>query len=297
MQGGPERALPFFCFIMLEKLVGKSCRLCPRECGVDRNIQRGICKTGNKLKIASFNLHYGEEPPISGKNGSGTIFFVGCNMSCIYCQNYPISQLVKPGREVSSEELADIMIKLQKRGAHNINLVTPSHFVHLIVDSIKIARNKGLAIPIVYNTSSYDKEDVVLALNEYVDVYLADLKYVDRGLSRTLSGVENYFEVASRALLAMYKTKGKLELENGIAKKGLIVRHLVLPNALENTRKALEWIKHNLSGVSVSVMFQYFPAYKALSHPSIGRKVNLDEYLYVCDLIDRLELDGFIQQI
>ena len=282
---------------MFEELVGRSCRLCPRECGVDRSIYRGVCKTKNTLKIASFNLHYGEEPPISGKRGSGTIFFVGCNMSCIYCQNYPISQLVKPGREVSVEELADIMIKLQKRGAHNINLVTPSHFVHLIVDSIKIARNRGLTIPIVYNTSSYDKEEVILALNDYIDVYLADLKYMDGELSKTLSGVKNYFEVASRALLAMYKTKGRLSLEDGIARKGLIVRHLVLPDALENTRKVLEWIKYNLKGVSVSVMFQYFPAYKALNHPSIGRKVNLDEYLYVCELIDKLELNGFVQQI
>ena len=282
---------------MFEELVGKSCRLCPRECGADRSIHRGLCKTGNTLKIASFNIHHGEEPPISGKRGSGTIFFVGCNMSCIYCQNYPISQLVKPKREVSIEELANIMIRLQKRGAHNINLVTPSHFVHLIVESIEIARNRGLTIPIVYNTSSYDKEEVVLALKEYVDVYLADLKYVDGELSKKLSGVENYFEVASRALLAMYKTKGKLTLENGVARKGLIVRHLVLPNALENTRKALEWIKYNLDGATVSVMFQYFPAYKALNHPSIGRKVNLDEYLYVCELIDKLELNGFIQQI
>ena len=282
---------------MFEELVGKSCRLCPRECGADRSIHRGLCKTGNTLKIASFNIHHGEEPPISGKRGSGTIFFVGCNMSCIYCQNYPISQLVKPNREVSIEELANIMIRLQKRGAHNINLVTPSHFVHLIVESIEIARNRGLTIPIVYNTSSYDKEEVVLTLKEYVDVYLADLKYVDGELSKKLSGVENYFEVASRALLAMYKTKGKLTLENGVARKGLIVRHLVLPNALENTRKALEWIKYNLDGATVSVMFQYFPAYKALNHPSIGRKVNLDEYLYVCELIDKLELNGFIQQI
>ncbi len=282
---------------MFEELVGKSCRLCPRECGADRSIHRGLCKTGNTLKIASFNIHHGEEPPISGKRGSGTIFFVGCNMSCIYCQNYPISQLVKPKREVSIEELANIMIRLQKRGAHNINHVTPSHFVHLIVESIEIARNRGLTIPIVYNTSSYDKEEVVLALEEYIDVYLADLKYVDGELSKKLSGVENYFEVASRALLAMYKTKGKLTLENGVARKGLIVRHLVLPNALENTRKALEWIKYNLDGATVSVMFQYFPAYKALNHPSIGRKVNLDEYLYVCELIDKLELNGFIQQI
>ena len=283
--------------VKIKDLVGNSCKLCPRECGIDRNRFKGLCKTSNQLEIASYNIHCGEEPPISGKNGSGTIFFVGCNLSCIYCQNYPISQLVKAKRSVTVEDLADIMLKLQKRKAHNINLVTPSHFVHLITEAIEKARNKGLTIPIVYNTSSYDKEGVIYALDDFVDVYLADLKYVDGKISKELSGVSNYFDVATKAILAMYKTKGKLVLKDGIAKKGLIVRHLVLPGFLENTKKVLYWIKENLPYVTVSVMFQYFPAYKALNHEKLKRKINADEYFYVLELVEKLGLDGYIQEV
>ncbi len=283
--------------VKLKDLVGNSCKLCPRECGVDRNRFKGLCKTYNKLEIASYNIHCGEEPPISGKNGSGTIFFAGCNLGCIYCQNYPISQLVKAKRAVTTEELADIMLKLQRKKAHNINLVTPSHFVHLITEAIKIARNKGLTIPIVYNTSSYDKEEVIYALDDFVDVYLADLKYTDNKISKELSGVSNYFDVATKAILAMYRTKGKLVLKDGIAKKGLIVRHLVLPGFLKNTERALYWIKENIPDVTVSVMFQYFPAYKALNHEKLNRKINPDEYFYVLNLVEKLELDGYIQEV
>ncbi len=281
----------------LDSLVGNSCKLCPRECGVDRNKIRGLCKTFNRLEIASYNIHCGEEPPISGKNGSGTIFFVGCNLGCIYCQNYPISQLVKAKKAVSTSELADIMLQLQRRNAHNINLVTPSHFVHLIVDAIEIARNRGLKIPIVYNTSSYDKDEVIYALNDFVDVYLADLKYADDKISKELSGVSNYFGVATKAIVAMHETKGKLILKDGLAKRGLIVRHLVLPGFLENTEKVLRWLKNNIPNVTVSVMFQYFPAYKALRYPSINRKINAEEYFTVLELINKLELNGFVQEI
>jgi len=283
--------------LTLKDLVGNSCKLCPRECGVNRNRFKGLCKTSNKLEIASYNIHCGEEPPISGKNGSGTIFFAGCSMGCIYCQNYPISQLVKAKRTVTTEELADMILKLQKKGAHNINLVTPSHFVHLIVDAIEIARNKGLTIPIVYNTSSYDKEEVIYALRDFVDVYLADLKYTDNEMSKELSGVSDYFDVAKRAILAMYETKGRLILKDGIAKRGLIVRHLVLPGFLENTERSLRWLKENVPDVTVSVMFQYFPAYKALKHEKLNRKINADEYFYVLDLVEKLGLDGYIQEV
>jgi len=281
----------------LESLVGGHCKLCPRECGDDRNNGRGTCGMGNDLEISSYNIHHGEEPPISWRNGSGTIFFAGCNMACIYCQNYPISQLMKAKRKVSIGELADIMLKLQNKGVHNINLVTPSHFVHLIVEAIKIAKNRGLKVPIVYNTSSYDKVEVIYALEDYIDIYLADLKYVDGGLSKSLSGVSNYFEVASKAILAMYETKGRLVLEDGVAKRGVIVRHLVLPNLVDNSRKVFEWIKANLPDITVSVMYQYFPAYKALNHSEIGRKINIDEYFYVSELIESLSIQGYIQEI
>ncbi|WP_025209650.1 radical SAM protein [Hippea sp. KM1] len=282
---------------MLKYLVEGNCRLCPRNCKANRSRGRGLCKTSSKLEIASFNLHFGEEPPISGKNGSGTIFFAGCNMGCIYCQNYPISQLKSAFREVEIDELADIMIRLQKRGAHNINFVTPSHFAHLLVDAIELARSKGLSIPIVYNTSSYDKEEVIYALEGYVDVYLGDLKYTDDKLSMELSGVNDYFDVATRALKAMFNTKGRLVLEDGIAKQGLIVRHLVLPGCIENSKKALLWIRDNLPDVDVSVMFQYFPAYKAFLHPLIKRKISPDEYFEIVDFVHELGLKGYIQQV
>ena len=281
----------------LNDLVGNSCKLCPRECGVDRNKSKGLCKTSNRLEIASYNVHCGEEPPVSGKNGSGTIFFAGCNLGCIYCQNYPISQLVKAKKVISTDGLANIMLELQRRKAHNINLVTPSHFVHLIVEAVKIAKNRGLKIPIIYNTSSYDKEEVIYALDNFVDVYLSDLKYADDKISKELSGVSNYFNVATRAILAMHETKGELILKDGLAKEGLIVRHLVLPGFLENTEKVLRWLKNNISNVTVSIMFQYFPVYKALSHSKINRKVNVEEYFAVLELVDKLNLNGFVQEI
>ena len=281
--------------IGIEELVFPKCRLCPRQCGVDRNKYRGLCKTKNELEIASYNLHFGEEPPISGINGSGTIFFAGCNLSCVYCQNYPISQLKSAYRQVSTDELAGIMIKLQKRGAHNINLVTPSHFVHLICNSIDKARTQGLNIPIVYNTSSYDREDVVLYLEKYVDIYLADLKYTDSSLSKSLSGVSDYFEIATKALLTMYKTKGALKVKKGIAISGLLIRHLILPGHLDNTIKALEWIENNLPKVPVSLMSQYFPAYRALKFKDINRKLQKFEYNKVLSYLNRTQIDGFIQ--
>ncbi len=281
--------------IDIEELVFPKCRLCPRQCGVDRNKYRGLCKTKNELEMASYNLHFGEEPPISGINGSGTIFFAGCNLSCVYCQNYPISQLKSAYRQISTDELAGIMIKLQKRGAHNINLVTPSHFVHLICNSIDKARTQGLNIPIVYNTSSYDREDVVLYLEKYVDIYLADLKYTDSSLSKSLSGVSDYFEIATKALLTMYKTKGALKIKNGIAISGLLIRHLILPGHLDNTIKALEWIENNLPKVPVSLMSQYFPAYRALKFKDINRKLQKIEYNKVLSYLNRTQIDGFIQ--
>ncbi|WP_035586779.1 radical SAM protein [Hippea jasoniae] len=282
---------------MFEKFFKAGCRLCPRNCGIDRNKFRGLCKTRNRLEIASFNIHCGEEPPISGLEGSGTIFFAGCNLSCIYCQNYPISQLKAAYKTISIEELAEIMLKLQERKAHNINLVTPSHFVHLIVEAIEIAKKKGLSIPIVYNTSSYDKVEVIRLLSDYVDIYLADLKYADDELAFEFSKVKNYVQTAKAALLEMYKTKGKLKTKNGIAYQGLIVRHLVLPGFVGNSKAVLKWIKESLPGVDVSVMFQYFPAFKAIDKPPLNRKISLEEYQEICDYLAELDLDGFIQQI
>jgi len=281
----------------LDDLVKKNCILCPRECKVNRNLHNGLCKTRNKVEIASYNLHFGEEPPISGKNGSGAIFFAGCNLSCVYCQNYPISQLKSAYRTISTEELADIMIKLQKRGAHNINLVTPTHFVHLICIAIEIARDKGLFIPIVYNTSSYDKENVIYYLKSYVDIYLADLKYSDNNLAKKLSGVSNYVETAEKAIIAMFKTKGNLVVnQDGIGKKGVIIRHLVLPNHVDNTKNVVKWIHTNFPNAHLSLMSQYFPVYKAEKFSDIKSKLGKKEWSAVLEMLDNLHnIKGFIQ--
>ncbi len=277
--------------------VKPTCKLCPRNCNIDRDRAIGICRSPNRLQISSWNVHHGEEPPISGTNGSGTIFLAGCNMRCIYCQNYPISQLRSAYRDVTSEELANIMLKLQAKGVHNINFVTPSHFVHLICEAIEKAKEKGLTIPIVFNTSSYDKSEVIELLDEYVDIYLADLKYTDNRLALKLSGVNDYFDIATEALFAMYRTKGALKIRNNIATEGLIVRHLVLPGELENSRKALEWLAEHMQDVPISVMFQYFPAYKALNYPGINRKLRYDEYKSIVELVEKLPLKGYIQHL
>ncbi|SDC13274.1 putative pyruvate formate lyase activating enzyme [Desulfurella multipotens] len=279
----------------IEKLVGTSCRLCPRNCKTNRNIETGLCKTNNKIEIASFNLHFGEEPPISGNYGSGTVFFAGCNMACVFCQNYPISQLKSAYKTIDEYALADIFLELQNRKAHNINLVTPSHFVHLICKSIEIARQKGFNIPVCYNTSSYDKVEVIEYLNDYVDIYLADLKYADDELSYKYSGVSDYFKVATRAIIKMQETKGPLILKNNLAIKGLIIRHLVLPNNIENSKKVLDWIVDNIDKPTISLMRQYFPAYKASLYPELSKKLNNSQWNNILDYAYKLGIDGYFQ--
>ncbi len=288
---------PFFIKYVkkISALVTPFCYLCPRECKINRDKYPGVCKTKNQLEIASYNLHFGEEPPISGTKGSGTIFFAGCNLSCVYCQNYPISQLKNAYKRISIKELADIMLNLQKKGAHNINLVTPSHFIHLICESIEKAKIKGLNIPIVYNTSSYDKEEVIYLLKDYVDIYLADLKYADNRLAKKLSGINDYFDVATKAILAMYRTKGSLTYKNHIATKGVIIRHLILPNHFDNTKNVIKWIVSNLPNVTLSLMSQYFPAYKAFHFKDINSKLQYNEYEDILSFIHKYDINGFIQ--
>ena len=279
----------------IEKLVSNSCRLCPKNCKVDRNKKEGLCKTKNQIEIASFNLHFGEEPPISGKLGSGTVFFAGCNMACIFCQNYPISQLKSAYKVVDIYALADIFLDLQNRKAHNINLVTPSHFVHLICKAIYIARQKGLTIPICYNTSSYDKVEVIEFLKDYVDIYLADLKYADNDLAKRYSGVADYFEVATKAILKMQETKGPLTLQNNLATKGLIIRHLVLPNNIDNSKRVLDWVVNYIENPIISLMRQYFPAYKAFDYPEVSKKLISRQWNEILEYAYKLGIDGYIQ--
>ena len=276
----------------------EECTLCPHKCLVNRaQGERGRCKCNDKIKIALVSLHKFEEPCISGEKGSGTVFFSNCNLRCTFCQNYEISHLGK-GYEITIEELANIFIEQQDKGAYNINLVTPTMYAEQIVEAIKIARNKGLSIPIIYNTNGYENVETIKMLDGYIDVYLPDLKYYTSDLSYKYSGVKDYFEKASEAIKEMYKQVGKPEFDdNGMIVKGVIIRHLILPNYLQNTKNILRWIKENMpSDVYVSVMSQYFPSYKAVEDDKINRKINKREYRSIEDYIYMLQLEnGYLQ--
>ena len=276
----------------------EQCVLCPHNCKVNRlEGQIGRCKCNDKIKIALVSLHRYEEPCISGKNGSGTVFFSNCNLNCIFCQNYEISHFGK-GYEVSVEKLAQIFLEQQEKGAHNINLVTPTMYVIQIIEAIKIAKSKGLNIPIIYNTSSYENVETIKMLKGYIDVYLPDLKYYSNDLCTKYSKVDNYFENASKAIKEMYRQVGTPEFDDeGMIKKGVIIRHLILPNYTQNTKHILKWIKDNMpEDVYVSVMSQYFPSYRAVDDDKINRRISKREYKTIEDYIYFLDLkNGYLQ--
>ncbi len=277
----------------------EKCTLCPHECKVNRiNGEFGKCKAGKKVKIALANLHYYEEPCISGENGSGTVFFSGCNMCCKFCQNYKISQEMY-GREIEIEELAEEFLRLQNLKANNINLVTGVMYIPQIIEAIKIARENGLNIPIVYNSSGYEKVESIKLLEGFIDVYLPDLKYYDDNLSRRLSGVNDYFINSVSAIKEMYNQVGyPVFNKDGIIKKGLIIRHLILPNHIENSKNVLKWIKENVDKkVFVSVMAQYFPTNRAFETNDINRKLTIDEYKEIENFVFDLDLQGYIQDL
>lgn len=279
---------------MIEK-----CTICPHKCGINRTKQVGRCKSTENIKIALYSTHNFEEPCISGKKGSGTIFFSNCNMNCIYCQNYEISQQGK-GKEIEIEELADIMIKQQKNGVENINLVTPTSYALHIVEAIKRARNNGLQIPIVYNTNGYESIETLKLLEGYIDIYLPDLKYYYNELGERYSKVNNYFEIATQAIKEMYRQVGVPQLnEEGIMQKGLMIRHLILPNNIANSKKVLKWIKENIdNNVYVSIMAQYFPTYKAKEIEQLSRKLTKAEYEEIENYLYDLNLEnGYIQEL
>ena len=278
----------------------ESCKICPHKCRVNREAgQIGRCRCDDKIKIALASIHYYEEPSISGKNGSGTVFFSNCNLNCIYCQNYEISQLGK-GKVVTIEELADIFIKQQEKGVNNINLVTPTMYAYQIIEAIKIAKRNGLNIPILYNTNGYERVETIRALEGYIDVYLPDLKYYSNLLSKKYSNVDNYFEVATNAIKEMYKQVGTAQFnKDGIIQKGVIIRHLVLPNHLQNSKHILKWIKENMpEDTYVSVMAQYFPTYKAKEDKNINRKLTKKEYEEIENYLYTLQLEkGYMQEL
>ena len=278
----------------------KQCKIGPHNCNVNRlNGKIGRCKCADKIKIALASVHNYEEPCISGINGSGTIFFSNCNMNCIYCQNYEISQLGK-GKEISIKELADIFINQQEKGVNNINLVTPTMYAFQIIEAIKLAKKNGLIIPIIYNTNGYEKIETLKALQGYIDVYLPDLKYYSNKLSIKYSKVNNYFSVATEAIKEMYRQVGTPKFnEDGIIQRGIIIRHLVLPNHIQNSKNILKWIKENMpQDVYVSIMAQYFPTYKAKEDELLNRKLTKKEYKEIENFLYTLDLkNGYIQEL
>lgn len=277
-----------------------SCNICPHNCEINRlNGEVGRCKATDKVKVALASIHNFEEPCISGKKGSGTVFFSNCNLNCVFCQNYKISQ-EGLGKEISIEELADIFIDEQNKNVENINLVTPTMYVYQIIEAIKIARSKGLYIPIVYNSNGYENVETIKKLKGYIDIYLPDLKYSNDKISYKYSGIKHYFESATAAIKEMYNQVGNPVLdENGIMKKGLIIRHLVLPNNLQNSKDILKWINDNIDKkVFVSIMAQYFPTHKSNQFPEINRKLTKEEYEEIEDYLYSLDLDnGYIQEL
>lgn len=256
----------------------KNCTLCPRECRVDRSRGVGFCKAGDKLKIARAALHFWEEPCISGERGSGTVFFSHCNLRCVYCQNGKISS-GGFGKEITPAHLGEIFLKLQKDGAHNINLVTPTPYVPLIMEALGSVRGK-LSIPTVYNCGGYEKPEIIRALDNYIDIYLTDFKYYDKNSAKEYSMAENYVASALPALSEMLKTKGEPVLENGIMKRGVIVRHLVLPSKRQESINLLKRLKQEFGVDSfiLSLMSQYFPPENLEAFPEINRKVTTFEY-------------------
>lgn len=278
----------------------EKCEICPHRCGINRKKEnKGRCKCDDKIKIALVSIHNYEEPCISKIHGSGTIFFSNCNLNCIYCQNYEISQLGR-GKEITIEELSKIFLSQQDKNVNNINLVTPTMYVFHIIEAIKIARDKGLNIPIIYNSNGYETVETIKALKGYIDVYLPDLKYFSNEMSLKYSKVNNYFLNATKAIKEMYNQVGTAQFdENGIIKKGLIIRHLVLPNHLQNSKHILKWIKENMpEDVYVSVMAQYFPTYKAKEDKYINRKLNKKEYKEIENFLYTLNLtNGYMQEL
>lgn len=274
------------------------CEICPRKCKVNRYEKKGYCRCDDKVRIALVSKHYFEEPCISGRNGSGTIFFSNCNLNCIFCQNHDISQGGK-GIDVTIERLAEIMLEQQERGVNNINLVTPTMYVEQIIKAIDIAKKNGLNIPIVYNTNGYEEVETIKKLNGYIDIYLPDFKYFTNELAIKYSKAPNYFEKVTSALIEMQSQFDEYVFDGEIMKKGMIVRHLVLPNHIQNSKNVLKWIKDNLrKDIYVSVMAQYFPTYKAIGDELIGRKLSFSEYRKIEQYFYSLDIEnGYIQDL
>lgn len=268
--------------IRAEKVRGmmEACCLCPRCCRVNRlDGEIGQCRVGEQVIVSSYGPHFGEESPLVGRYGSGTIFFTNCNLHCIFCQNYTISQMGE-GTPVNSETLARMMLSLQEKGCHNINLVTPTHVVPYILDALNLASSQGLNLPLVYNSGGYDSLETLRLLDGIVDIYMPDMKYSDSRTGEWLSGVKDYAEVNRTAVKEMHRQVGDLQIdEQGIAQRGLLVRHLILPNGLAGTEKTVSFLAQEISpDTYVNIMTQYRPHYRANTAPKISRPVNIREF-------------------
>ncbi|HEC62880.1 MAG TPA: radical SAM protein [Candidatus Acetothermia bacterium] len=262
----------------LEELASP-CRLCPRECGARRKEgERGACRAGLRPWVASFGPHFGEERVLVGRGGSGTIFLTGCNLHCRFCQNYEISQLGE-GREISLEELAGWMLRLQELGCENLNFVTPTHQAPQLIAALALAREAGLRLPVVWNCGGYESVAALRLLVDIVDIYMPDFKYGDSQVAAQLSQAPGYFEVAQAALKEMHRQVGDLEVRDGIARRGLLVRHLVLPEGLAHSKKVFQFLASEISPrTAVNVMAQYYPTYRAWEDPRLARRLTQEEY-------------------
>ncbi len=278
-------------------LFEEHCNICPRECGVDRSEKCGFCKVKGKwdaVTISKAMLHFGEEPVISGTKGSGAVFFSGCNMGCVFCQNYKISS-GGAGKTISLTQLSDIFLRLQDKGAHNINLVTGTHFVPQIADSLEKIKPR-LNIPVVFNCGGYEKVQSLKMLEGLVDIYLPDIKYYDDSLAEKYSRAKGYFETATVALEEMVRQRGKYIIENNLMKSGVIVRHLILPNCYKDSIRIFTELEKYKDIVLISLMRQYFPSGKAADYPEINRKLTTFEYQKVLDKCMDLGFEGFTQE-
>jgi len=269
----------------IEKLyeILENCTLCPRSCQVNRFVSKnGACRTGIKPIVSSFGPHFGEESFLVGNNGSGTIFFSNCNLNCVFCQNWEISQM-GVGEEIDVEELSKIMLKLQKMGCENINLVSPTHQVPMIVDAVSRAWQKGLKLPIVYNCGGYESIETLKLLEGIMDIYMPDFKYGDDEKALRYSKVSNYTSVVKRALEEMYRQVGPLNIESGVATRGVFVRHLIMPNDASSSEKVLQLIASVSLDIPVNIMTQYYPAFKAHQYAELSRRITREEFIKVVE--------------
>lgn len=278
------------------------CECCPRKCKVNRlKGQVGFCRIPAAIHISHAGLHFGEETPISGTKGSGTIFFTGCNLRCVFCQNYQISQEFRNDhtRIMTTDELASEMLRLQDMGAHNINFVSPSHMIFQMADTISVAKRNGLVVPVVYNSNGYDSVDALRLIRGLVNIYLPDIKYMGNGLGKQLSAVDDYADIVSGVIREMLDQVGHLQMnDEGIAVQGVLIRHLVLPGYPDNSRRYLRFLADISPDIFVSIMSQYSPQHKACDYPDINRTLTKDEYDEVIDYALELGLENaFIQEL